>query len=259
MRPEDKYTAGIAGGAGLGLAGLGAYRYGRSEQAAGRAQARANAGSRGMQVRGGRLVRQGRDMQRSGQSQLSAFDRKVDGKGRTQYFQNGKFAPSKGPLAEIAVGQQAFESGRGMKREGNARRLSAMSGIKRMKTGRLVRRGGLAAMAAGAGAAVGSVALAERHRSKKTAARDSAVRAGWGQGYTQRKPAQQDASSASAYRSTQTSGGLLRNSKGERNYIPGKAIPASQRDYMRNKGLIDDSMSDAEVYDVLRRMRANGR
>lgn len=166
MKPEDKYTAGLAGGLGVGAAGFGAFRAGGSMAASGRAQARENAGSRGMATRGGRLIRAGADMQREAERGLGAFRRIETPKG-VRYMDGSKWAKTKGLTDQARQGGESLAQGKELAAGAAGRRSAAREGIKRFQTGRWARKGGLAAVAAGGAVAASSVVAGERHQNKR--------------------------------------------------------------------------------------------
>ena len=172
MRPEDQYTAGIAGGAGLGAAGAAAFAGGSRMRREGREQVRANSGGRAFVVRSQRLNRAASDIGRVSRDQLGKL-RRVDTKNGPVYMKGGKFAPSK---EFVRMGQDAQAIRRNATNQfmvGVGRQARSSEGVKAMKVGRLVRRGGLAAMAAGLGLGGASVAAAERRQSRRTRERDA--------------------------------------------------------------------------------------
>lgn len=220
MAPEDKYSAGLAAGAGLGAAGALTTAAGSRIRREGRLKARANAGSRGERVRGGRLVRAGRDQVAEGNQGLSQFKR-VQGKdGKTRYMNptGGGFATVK-PFTDLqAAGKQTVERGGSMIRSAGFKRQNALSGLKAMRKGKLVARGGAAAAVAGGALAVGSVAAGERYRSKRVRQIDGALR-------PKAAPA---ARPAQDYRAMRSEGGLL-----TMNGYPVKVSPRAASDWLR--------------------------
>jgi hypothetical protein len=177
MAREDRYAGGLAGGAALAAGGAGALGAGNQMRAAGRAQVRANSGSRGDKVRGGRLVRAGSDDVRSGKQGLAGL-RKVPGKdGKVRYMNptGGGFARTKGFNEQIAQGKQTAQRGGSMINESRGKRQRSLQGLKMMRKGRLVALGGALGASVGGATAVGSVAAGERYRAKRVQERDAAL------------------------------------------------------------------------------------
>lgn len=176
MAREDKYAAGLAGGTGLALGGAYAATAGRNMRRDGRAQASANRGSRGMDVRGGRLIRAGSDQVREGSRSLGQFKRVTNKNGTTTYLKpGGGFAPTKQFTEQISRGNQTARQGEAFVSSAKSRRAKAVAGLKQMKRGRFVARGGAIAAGLGAATAVGSVAAGERYRSRRVRQMDSAL------------------------------------------------------------------------------------
>jgi hypothetical protein len=224
MAREDKYAAGLAGGALLAAGGAGAVGAGRRMRREGRATVRANSGSRGDKVRGGRLVRAGADDVRSGQRGLGQF-RQVAGKdGKTRYMKpGGGFAPTKGLNEQIQRGKDVAGKGRGMIAGAGLKRSRSAAGVKAMKRGRLVARAGGAAAVLGAAGAVGSVAAGERYRGKRVRQMDAALNP------TSAQREQRRERPASEYRAMRPQGGLLVDAKG----YPVKVSPRAASDWLR--------------------------
>ena len=175
MKPEDKYTAAVAGGAGLSLAGLAAASQGARMRREGRVQARANSGSRGDAVRGGRLFRAGSASVAEGREGLGQFRRVKGANGKTVYMKpGGGFAPSKQFTSMIEQGKDSVRRGGQLAFEAKGKRARAVEGLSAMKRGRLVRRGGIGVAVAGGVAALGAGAAGERFHSKRTQRREAA-------------------------------------------------------------------------------------
>ena len=220
MAPEDKYSAGLAAGAGLGTAGALTFAAGNRIRREGRLLARANAGSRGERVRGGRLVRAGQDQVMEGHQGLTALKRVKGKDGKVRYMNptGGGFA-SVNPLKDLqAAGKQTAERGSSLIRSAGFKRQNALSGLKAMRKGRLVARGGAAAAVAGGALAVGSVAAGERYRAKRVEQIDGALR-------PKKAPA---ARPAQEYRDMASEGGLL-----TMNGYPVKVSPRAASDWLR--------------------------
>jgi hypothetical protein len=117
------------------------------------------------------------------------------------------------------------------------------SGKKMVSRSKPYRIGGLAALAAGAGLMGAGIIGSDRARARGLRPKKSTV------------------TDINEYRErgANVQGGLLRNAAGERNEIPGRKVPAKQRQYLVDRGLVNPDASDREVLDVLRRERANGR
>jgi|GEM_PF-2622684 len=220
MAREDRYSAGLATGAGVaGVGALVASAGGRMRQQ-GRAQARANAGSRGQTVRGGRLVRVGGQMIDEGNKGLGQFRRVAGKNGKTVYIKpGGGFAPTKAFQSTIAQGKDTRAAGGAQISSGKLRRVKAIEGVGQMRRGRLIARGGVGAAALGGVAALGSVAAGERYRSRRARAMDDALR----------PAASKVERPASDYRAMAAGGGLL-----QQNGYPVRVSPKAASEWLRN-------------------------
>lgn len=175
MAREDLYAGGLAAGATVAGTGALVASSGNRMRQQGRAQARANAGSRGEGVRGGRLVRAGQQIVDEGNKELKGMAR-VGSNGKTVYIKpTGGFAPTKKIRSGIDQGKATSAEGRAQSAAGKARRPRAVAGLKQMRRGRLVARGGFGLAAIGGLAALGSVAAGERYRSGRVKAIDLAL------------------------------------------------------------------------------------
>ena len=176
MAREDLYAGGLAAGAGAAGAGALAASTGNRMRQQGRAQARANSGSRGQTVRGGRLVRAGGQLIYEANKGLGQFRRVKGSNGKTVYMKPaGGFAPTKAFQDDIKQGKTIRTTGAGQIATAKTRRVKAIQGIGQMRRGRLVARGGIGAAALGGLVALGSVAAGERYRTKRTRSMDTAL------------------------------------------------------------------------------------
>jgi len=175
LRPEDRDTAGAAGGAALAAASAGGIAAGNSMSRKGRKQVRRNSGGRGDQVRGGRLQRAGASMSREGREGLGKF-RRIETKAGPRYMDGNKFARSKQFTSMIEDAKGVSAKGRQQSAKGAKKRSRSAAGVKAIKRGRLVRAGGAAGALAGVGLTAASIASAERRQSRRSKERDAALR-----------------------------------------------------------------------------------